>query len=312
MTTLKEAQNTLGADINEILLGYYLGGGSWAAYGSQAKEVQAQVDARKAAISPEEYKDQAGRAKAMATMSLAWAAANGYSGKVARVWWTARPGVLSAAFGKPVDSSKNPTDILAQFSDGKFLGFSAKSTKGKGDIGFKNPGAGTIGSALGVDFGQYFKNITAKAIKDMNLPLDQKARKEYIRKNPKIQAKTVAIGVGILTSLRDALLKSLQALPQKALKDHLLNNWLDAGAVEPRYIKVTGHGSGGNSFSASLTDPLKNPKLQALTASKITVVAVGSDSVGAMAGDKRLLKMRFKYESEKLASSVKLSGDPWG
>ena len=37
---------------------------------------------------------------------------------------------------------KNPTDVLVEFTKGGFLGLSAKSTSGKGDIGFKNPGVG--------------------------------------------------------------------------------------------------------------------------------------------------------------------------
>lgn len=305
------SKNTLGADVNEILFGYYIGGGAWTAYGSQQADVRTQLALRKKSLTPKEIADQDGRAKAMSALALSWAGSNGFTGGVSKVWWTARPGILSAAFGKPVDSSKNPTDILVQFSDGKFLGFSAKSTKGKGDIGFKNPGAGSIGTSLGVDFGDYFKSITAKAIKDMNLPLDQTTRKEYIRKMPKLRVKTIEIGQGILASLRNALLAKLQTLKQPALKDHLLNNWLDAGVIEPRYIKITGHGTGGG-FSASVSDPLKNDKLKALTTGKITVMAVGSDSVGVVVGDQRILKMRFKYESEKLASSVKLSGDPWG
>lgn len=42
----------------------------------------------------------------------------------------------------------------------------------------------------------------------------------------------------------------------------------------------------------------------------IEVEPSGDHSVGVSAGDKRLFKMRFKYESQKLASGVKLSGDP--
>ena len=44
---------------------------------------------------------------------------------------------------------------------------------------------------------------------------------------------------------------------------------------------------------------------------RITFDAVGNDSVGVKAGSKKILKMRCKFESEKLASSLKMSGDPW-
>jgi hypothetical protein len=30
-----------------------------------------------------------------------------------------------------------------------------------------------------------------------------------------------------------------------------------------------------------------------------------------MAGKKKIMKIRFKFESEKMASTIKLSGEPW-
>ena len=39
--------------------------------------------------------------------------------------------------------------------------------------------------------------------------------------------------------------------------------------------------------------------------------SVGNDSVGVTANNMRILKMRFKFESTQLASSAKMSGDPW-
>jgi len=43
----------------------------------------------------------------------------------------------------------------------------------------------------------------------------------------------------------------------------------------------------------------------------IKLEKVGNESIGVSAGGKKIMKMRFKFESEKMASSVKLSGDPW-
>ena len=72
----------------------------------------------------------------------------GYSG-VKNVYWTARPGFsFRNVVGVDVDQRKNPTDVLVEFNLGGFLGLSAKSTSGKGDIGFKNPGVGTVDSDL--------------------------------------------------------------------------------------------------------------------------------------------------------------------
>ena len=38
---------------------------------------------------------------------------------------------------------------------------------------------------------------------------------------------------------------------------------------------------------------------------------IGNDSVGVTANSTKILKMRFKFESTQLASSAKMSGDPW-
>ena len=78
----------------------------------------------------------------------------------------------------------------------------------------------------------------------------------------------------------------------------------------PPYIKVTGHGSKAP-YTASILDPLKNSKMTYLANNPIILSKVGNDSVGVEAGGKRIMKMRVKYESQAMASSVKFSRDPW-
>ena len=141
------AAETLKADVNEILLGYHILGSTW--IGFQGKtDAENQLNNRRSQIGDTDYNIQEERAKVMATKSLDWARANNYGNRVVKAWWTARPGILSEAVGYEVDSSKNPTDTLVQFETDNFLGLSAKSTAGKGDIGFKNPGIGTIDTAF--------------------------------------------------------------------------------------------------------------------------------------------------------------------
>jgi hypothetical protein len=57
----------------------------------------------------------------------------------------------------------------------------------------------------------------------------------------------------------------------------------------------------------------KNKKFEVLSSdkAKISLVLSGDTSIGVFSGETKLLKIRFKYCSEKLASSIKLSGDPW-
>lgn len=300
--------NTILSDINEIHVGFVLSGKKWF-----DRDAQTQYNQRVSQAKPDEVADAIGKAEAMATEFLSWAKANGYSGTVRQVWWTARPGSLSSAVGTPVDQRKNPTDILVKFSAGPtngFLGLSAKATKGTGDIGFKNPGLGTVDKNLNLKLANEYANQLAQTIKKFSLPEAAEARKSYIRANPGIKSKTEDIGVKILAAMRDEMFDRLLRFNQKDLLKYLLTDWMDAEILYPPYVKVTGQGN-QPPYKAVVMDPTDNEKLSALSKYKISLEKVGNESIGVKAGDKKIMKMRFKFESEKMASSVKLSGDPW-
>jgi hypothetical protein len=300
--------NTVLSDINEIQTGYFVNGGKW--YSSDAKQA---FEARVKQAKPEEVADAIGKAQVMAEEFIIWAKRNGYSGTVKEVWWTARPGELARASKSDADSRKNPTDILVLFTSGPangFLGLSAKATKTNGEIGFKNPGLGTIDKALNIDIQREYKNQEAQLIKKYKLPESSQTRKEHIRSNSGIKVQTEAIGVQILAAMRDVLMHKLLSLKQGELLKHLLENWMDADLLYPPYIKVTGQGNKAP-YKAVTMDPTNNPKLDALRKGPIKLEKVGNESIGVSAGGKKIMKMRFKFESEKMASSVKMSGDPW-
>jgi len=301
-------QNTILSDINEIQAGYFLAENKW--YDEEAKR---QFNARAKQATPEQVADAIGKAEVMAQEFLKWAKANGYSGKVKNVWWTARPGSMSSAVGEQVDQKKNPTDILVKFTSGPhngFLGLSAKATKTKGDIGFKNPGVGTVDKSLKIDLAGIYKKQLEATIKDFKLPQSTSDRKSYIRQNPGIKAKTEAIGSALLSEMRDILLDRMLKIKQPDLMKYLIQDWMDAELLYPPYIKVTGQGNKAP-YKAMVMDPTENEKLNALQKYKITLEKVGNESIGVKAGTKKIMKIRFKFESEKMASSMKLSGDPW-
>jgi hypothetical protein len=298
--------NTILADINEIMLGFYLNNQK-----SFDTEADKQLKMREKQATRDDILAQSEKAKVMANEVMKWAASNGYKGKVKKVYWTARPGVLSAAVGKDVDSKKNPSDILLEFEGKKFLGVSAKSTKGKGDIGFKNPGMGTIEKDLKINLKAIVAKGETDAIKKFKLPQSASARKSAIRANAAVQAQTQALGSKVLEQIRDALMKKLSSMNQNDLRKYILNGWMDANEnLFPPYIKVTGMGN-KSPFTAKVDDPLNNEKLSALRTGQIKLEKVGNESIGVSAGSKKLLKMRAKFESEKLASPIKFSGDPW-
>ena len=298
------------SDVNEILLGYHILGSTWDGF-QDVVNVKSQLDIRSNQLDKEEYEIQEERAKVQATKSLDWARANKYGNRVVKVWWTARPGILSEAVGYEVNSSKNPTDTLVQFETDKFLGLSAKSTAGKGDIGFKNPGIGTIDTALNLKLAGIVKKEEDKFAKLHGLSTTQSVRKIEIRRNRNLIEASNKARTKKKKKVRDVFYKKLNVLSNKKLRDYILLDWLDATkTISPLYIKVTGHGS-ESPYSASLENPLQNSKIEALYKSSLYVSKVGNDSVGIKTVSKRILKMRVKYESQAMASTVKFSGDPW-
>lgn len=304
------SKNTDLADINEIYVGYVISN-SWF-----DKEAKAQLESKRKKVTPAEYTAQIKRAEVMAEETMKWARSNGYSG-TPKVFWTARPGSLQQAVdpkGKiQVNSKKNPTDILLKFSRGPangFLGVSAKSTKGTTDIGFKNPGIGTVERNLNIELSSINEKAIEDVMKAFNLPSSADRRKQQIRESKSIQIQTNEIGSKVLSDIRDKLFLKLSRMTSEELRQYVLSDWLDAGELYPPYIKVTGMGS-VPPYSARVEDPLKNEKLSAIRSQTLSVEKVGNDSIGVKAGNKKILKMRAKYESEKLASSLKFSGDPW-
>lgn len=301
--------NTDLSDINEIYLGYFLAGESWF-----DKDAKKQVDTKMRRVKKEQAEDQINKARVMAEEVLKWAKRKGYKGGIVNVWWTARPGSMSAAVGMEVDQRKNPADILIRFKSGPakgFLGISAKSTLGNTDIGFKNPGMGTMESVLGIDLGSINQKYITMIIQKYDLSNSTTQRKVEIRDNPKIQQKTSELGSQALSEMRDVMFNRLKKMKSDQIQEFILKNWIDSSkTLFPPYIKVTGMGK-KEPYTAKVEDPLHNPKLDAINSGKMSVEKVGNESVGVKAGNYQILKMRFKFESEKLASSVKLSGDPW-
>ena len=299
------------ADINELSLGFHLNGKKWF-----DKEAEKQFEEKKKKVNAADYEAQVARAAVMSEKFLLWARSKGY-GKVRHVYWTARPGSLQKAVdptGKiEVNPKENPTDILAEFDRGPangFLGASAKATKGKSDIGFKNPGLGTIEKELGLDLYKILDNYIDTAVETYNLSTSTSQRKIQIRANKEIQKATQELGSQALSDVIDAMLAKMKKMSPEDLKKHVLSTWMNAGEVYPPYIKVTGMGSKAP-FSAKVENPLENDKLTAINSGGITLTKAGNETILVSAGGKHLMKMRAKFESEKLASSFKFSGDPW-
>lgn len=303
---LTEAKNTDVADVNEILFGYYCAKENWGMY-DDPSYVRTQYDTKAAKLNDTQIEQQADRARRMAVETLKWASEHGYKGVVNKVYWTARKGSLQKAVGDTGKVDKgNPTDILLRFTDGQFLGLSAKSTLKNADIGFKNPGMGTVEKNLGIELSDIKTNIEAAFTSKHGLSAAASKRKGEIRGNG-LKKEADAEGSKMMAQMRDIMLRKLKTLSDDASREYLLTDWMDAsGAVYPSYIKVTGKAS-----KVTIEDPMKNSKLDALNKGGIKYTAVGNESIGVEANGKKVMKMRFKFESQALASSMKMSGEPW-
>ena len=300
------ARNTDLADVNEIYCAFALNKNKFPDSASES-----QYNKKIELLTEQEGTNQMGRASVMANDFIKWGKKHGYEG-IKKVYWTARPGFsFKAVVGRDVNQKKNPTDVLIKFKRGGFLGLSAKSTSGKADIGFKNPGVGTVEKDLGIDLNDINKRAIQEIIKDFDLPTSASSRKNAIRKNKATKMVTEKVGQAVLNEMREFMLKTVNKLDQLKRRDYIMKSWIDASdELYPPYVKVTGRGT-KTPFTADIEDPLNNPKLKALMEKKIMFEKVGNESIGVKAGNKKILKMRFKYESEKLASSMKMSGDPW-
>ena len=298
--------NTLGADINEIYLTYLLNNNSY-----PDSITSRQYERRSKSVSAEVVEWQVGRAEAMYKKFLEFLRNKRYGSPVA-AYWTARPGFkFEDVVGFKVNQRLNPTDVLVRLNTGKFYGISAKSTK-SGSAGLKNPGIGTIDKYLGTNLASIDVKYSNMIIEKYDLPTGKDARKQFLNQNVGIKKKVYDnYSSKALRELRDSYLVRINQMSQQQIIDFLVTEWLneDPEILKLPYVKITG--SGTKVYTASLYDPITNAKSRYLITGPIVFSPVGNDAVGVTAANQRILKMRFKYASTQLASSLKMSGDPW-
>ena len=319
--TLNESKfNNACSVVNELYFFFILNNSSWLEPQNKPQSLfEDNLDEifneKSKLIGPNETKNQISKAVVMVEEFKKWAITHKYS-NLEEVWWTSRPGSLSNAIGVNIDSRDNPTDVLTKYATGPqngYLGVSLKSTKGMNEIGFKNPGVGSIDKTLGTNMYEEYKLAKSELIKEYELPTVDKKRKLLVREpgNEELKVLVENAGYELLSKLPNILLEKLNSMDQKERYSFLTQNWLDADInLYPPYVKVTGYGNADNA-TAKVENPLHNSKLSLLMSKNIEFELVGDHSVGVKAGGKRIMKMRFKFESQSMASSLKMNGDPW-
>ena len=303
---IKKTRNSqsVAADVNELLFGYYLTN-SWDDFGD-SKHVKTEYDNRNKEITSKELEDQDGRAKEMAKVATVWAKKNGYS-TITEKWWPKQNSdMISEVVGYPVDLDYNPLDILIKTKTNQFLGFSAKSGKTTGRIPFKNKGLGTVEKELDLELSNVFHIQEQKMLNNFyQIPKIRSKRKIWFKSNIKFYEENICNSVfvkNVFQGIRDKIFEKLNKYSNEELWDYIKEKWMNSNPIDPRYVIVTGRGTNGK-YSASVEDPLsrKNTKLE--------IRKESHDKIRISSGNEKILDMRVKFESTQMATSIKFSGE---
>tara|TARA_R110000868_G_scaffold193767_1_gene438965 strand:+ start:28 stop:1080 length:1053 start_codon:yes stop_codon:yes gene_type:complete len=329
-------QNTTKADVNEILVGYFIRPGSATdpfKYYKNKTEVKSAYNQKSEQLPYEFWDMEVKRAKVMAKAFMKYAKDNKYGTVVKEIVWTARNGSLGNAVGYPVAQTgpgKNPSDIVVCFSNPtitgssksktkrscSWLGLSAKSTGTPGDIAFTNPGLGVVSQDL---FGS--KTHLPQMIEKHKKKFESKYSQLQGLNNTQLKSKLDAdkglreearkFGLVCLADIRDEILTKMMKLDYNDWQKFMLD-FVQSDFEGPHYLKITGHGQ-KEPYTASIEDPSANKKTKGIKGPSLLLEESGDTSINVYSfDDKPLFKVRMKWSSAPLASSIKLSGDPLG
>jgi hypothetical protein len=308
----KSGLNTHRADLNELACGYILNGNRWWDRASRD-----QFNRKNRLLDRVVAEQVVFRGRAQAYKVLEYLTERGES--IGEVHWCARKGTMPCATSKD-----HPADLFLKLSSGTWFGVSAKQTdKNYGDIGLKNPGCGSLCKLLGVNVKPAIQEAIREVVNRYSLPKAADARKASIRAAPEeVQKGVWALGDQLLGLVRTEVLQSLGDRPGAFLRTFLEQSLLDCdhAGTFPRYIKVTGYGDQQNgNIDAALValEPqngyraeLYDPFLVQLDGT-ITCEPIGTNSIGFRHNGEKVCKLRAKFASETLASSLKFAVALW-
>jgi hypothetical protein len=297
------------SDLNELACGYFLNREKW-----WSPEVEAQFREKARLVRLEsnstEVMTQVERGRAQAERLRIHIIETGYT--LVGVEWVSRPGALQKIL--PWASVNHPADMLVVINgtltrDRHWLGVSLKSRSGAAGSGLKNPGLGTVESALSVELKSLVHEAVGTITKLYQLPESQDARKKAIRADlVHVAPMTRAMGTQVLQDVRNRILGALTvSCSQEMIRSFLTQHLLDCGTeILPKYVRLTGTGNLKDGFTAEVHDPYR-----VNLTGPLTVVAIGNDTIGFQNNGARVCLLRAKFESEKLASTLKFSVDVW-
>jgi hypothetical protein len=304
-------------------------------------------DRSKEMIDPKEYEDQKQRAKMMAGESISHYKRKGIDlTKAKSVHISSGKGAIKRITGIDVKSEDHPPDVMLKVPHKKlgtiFPGVSAKSnketTEGKGTERISNRGLQETSEGFGRKWHtEAYNKLTDFAEKKGigHLPLSSEkgegGRKEWLRKpeNKKHLADAEIEGGKVLSGVRDSYMNELKNLAsdpnnkenQEKIRKHLLEHHFRAGEKNKDeripYIIASGYGTKKTGYGAHSHDSDEgSPHVDLLKrAHHFTFEPAGENGFGVYAhkdeNDKlghHLLNVSAKFNSQKMASSIKLVG----
>lgn len=203
----------------------------------------------------------------------------------------------------------NPSDLVVHYKNGEKHGLSLKvSQKKNANVPSSNPGAGTIQKITGLDTAARDRRIRSALEKrhpELQSAKSDKERKSIIRSNPEIQKTSKRISNLYLKNTARKQAARIGALPSEE-RANLIKREILRGAASHPVSTVTSGGEGDYStvhkdHSTAFNHILNDHK-------NITHRVSGNSITFSHPKHGDFATLRYKYESEPLASSVKTAG----
>jgi hypothetical protein len=303
----KVSSNTLGV-LHELLTGYHLRGGKHMDRHKDANGLSPQEahDQLKKTISKQDYDKINTRAKAAAEDLK-----QRVGGKVKSVQWTSKSGDLERATGIKASQTEDASDIVITDPKGRHHGVSLKVSEKKENVPLSNPGMEkTFGAHHILDAHREHLQKKFKALGNLTNP---RARKDYVKANPKVKAYLEDRNTETLNAIAEHMHKKMSKLDTKELAGHIRNNILKA---VPTPMQQQGHNhirhtsydtSSGTAFKA--VDPTQNYESVLKDHKNLGVQKSGTSVIFTHKGVP-FAKHRIKFENGgDPMSSVKGSGE---
>lgn len=217
----------------------------------------------------------------------------------------------------------NPSDILIKGKDEKKnkkqIGISlkiatSKTTKYPKDVPFFNGGLGKESLRFGLpDLPNSTKEKITDALSKLGIDgrnMTQRQLKDTIRADEDLKSQADEMGRDILESIRNEMISSLDDKEVEEMRELFITMTgtpIDIGEKLPT-LKLTGYAYGNHktkiedAIESTIPKAIRNAKKFEFKRSARTSLIIVTDGI-------EIMRMRFKWESQALASSIKTSGE---